>query len=234
MSSGVTLTCLFLASVEAGRTFVKIGITSSPITTMCRPTASIWLVPKFSSFDQMSFTLIGFIPGGSGACLGGEKKSLIRSPNPPKLAPQATASLLFTRPRDAGPLRKNSARLPVTPDPNVVCVKGASLRSRTLTGRSVRNCFRFDQKLSGIRRSGLVNFGTLEDGTGTAGPRAAEDTLGFVISEGSRLMNLPGTVYLFTLDADSPTSVSLADMIPAGRERLRVSSGCHRLSFIVK
>src|SRR6266478_779026 len=225
MSSGVTLTFLFFASVEAGRTFVKIGITSRPIAAICRPMASIWLVPKFSSFDQMSFTLIGFIPGGSGACLGGEKKSLSRSPNPPKLAPQATASLLFTRPLDAGPGRKNSARLPATPEPKFVCVKGASLRSRTLTGRSVRNCLRFDQKLSGIRRSDFVNFGTAEDGTGTAGPRPAVDTLGFVISGGNRLINLPGTVYLFSLDARSPRSVSLTDMIRAGRERLRAPCG---------
>src|SRR6266403_1609130 len=140
MSIGVALT-LFFASVEAGSTFVKIGITSSPITAMCRPTASIWLVPKFSSFDQMSFTL---------------------------------------------------------------------------TGRSVRNCFRFDQKLSGMRRSGFVNFGTADVGTGTAGPRPAEDTLGFVISGGSRLMNLPGTVYLFSLDASFPSSVYLHHMIRAG------------------
>src|SRR5882757_6907054 len=200
MSSGVTLTCLFFASVEAGRTLVINGMISSAVAAMCRPTASIWLVPKFSSFDQMSFTFIGRIPGGSGACFGGEKKSLSRSPNPPKFAPQATASLLFTRPLDAGPGRKNSARLPAIPEPKFVCVKGASLRSRTLTGRSVRNCFRFDQKLSGMRRSGFVNFGTADVGTGTAGPRPAEDTLGFVISGGSRLINLPGTVYLFNLD----------------------------------
>ena len=221
MSSGVTLTCLFFASVEAGSTLVKIGITNRPIAAMCRTTASIWLVPKFSSFDQMSFTFTGRIPGGRGGCFGGEKKSLTRSPNPPKFAPHATASLLFTRPLDAGRRRKNSARLPATPDPKVVCVKGASLRSRTLTGRSVRNCFRFDQKLSGIRISGFVNFGTAVDGTGTAGPRPADDTLGFVISGGSRLINLPGTVYLFSLDADSPYSVCLSDMIRAGRERLR-------------
>src|SRR5438105_4596882 len=208
MSIGVALT-LFFASVEAGSTFVKSGITRSPITPMCRMTASIWLVPKFSSFDQMSFTFIGRIPGGGGACLGGEKKSLSRSPNPPKFAPQATASLLFTRPLDAGRGRKNSAKLPAIPEPKFVCVKGASLRSRTLTGRSVRNCFRLDQKLSGIRRSGFVNLGTAEDGTGIAGPRPAEDTLGFVISGGSRLINLPGTVYLFSLNARSPYSVYL-------------------------
>ena len=180
MSSGVTVT-LFFASVEAGSTFVKSGITRSPITPMCRTTASIWLVPKFSSLDQMSFTFTGRIPGGSGACFGGEKKSLSRSPNPPKFAPQATANLLFTRPLDAGPGRKNSAKLPASPEPKFVCVKGASLRSRTFTGRSVRNCFRLDQKLSGMNRSGLVNFGTAEDGTGTAGARPTADTLGFVI-----------------------------------------------------
>jgi hypothetical protein len=31
-----------------------------------------------------------------------------------------------------------------------------------LTGRSKRNCFRFDQKLSGIRICGGSNFGTAE------------------------------------------------------------------------
>src|SRR6266481_2410659 len=225
MSRGVRSSCLFLASVEDGSTFQKIGTVSRAITATCKQTASAWLVPKFSSFDQMSFTFIGRIPGGSGACFGGEKKSLSRSPNPPKFAPQATASLLFTRPLDAGPGRKNSARLPAIPEPKFVCVKGASLRSRTLTGRSVRNCFRFDQKLSGMRRSGFVNFGTADVGTGTAGPRPAEDTLGFVISGGSRLINLPGTVYLFSLDAGSPRSVFLTVMIRAGPERLRAPCG---------
>jgi len=69
--------------------------------------------------------------------------------------------------------------------------------------------------------AGASNFGTAEDGTGTAGLEPAEDTLGFVISGGSRLMNLPGTVYLFILDADSPRSVFLTVMIRAGWERLR-------------
>src|SRR5437660_3713074 len=198
MSSGVTFTCLFLASIGVDTLVKKIGTNKSPMAATCTQTASAWLVPKFSSFDQMSFTFTGLIPGGSGGCFGGEKKSLTRSPNPPKFAPQATASLLFTRPLDAGRGRKNSARLPATPEPNVVSVKGASLRARTLTGRSVRNCFRLDQKSSAMRILGLVNFGTADDGTGTAGPRLAEDTLGFVISGGSRLINLPGTVYLIS------------------------------------
>src|SRR5216683_5009007 len=197
MSSGVTLTCLFFASVEAGRTFVNIGMINSPIAAMCKPTASAWLVPKFSSFDQMSFTFIGRIPGGRGACFGGEKKSLMRVPKPPKFDPQATASLLFTGLFEAGLELKNSLRFSPTPVPKDVCVKGASLRSRTLIGRSTRNCLRFDQKLSGMRIAGLANFGTAEYGTGIAGPRPAEDTFGFVISGGRRLMKLPGTVYLF-------------------------------------
>src|ERR1700682_1190640 len=199
MSNGVTFTSLFFASVEAGRTFVKIGMTSSAITATCRQIASPWLHPKFSSFDQMSFTLIGFTAKGRGVCFGGEKKSLMRVPKSPKFDPQATASLLFTGPLGAGPELKKSLRLSPTPAPNDVCVKGAPLRSRTLMGRSVRNCFRLDQKLSGMRISGLVNFGTAEDGTGTAGPRPAADTLGLVISGGRRLMKLPGTVYLFNL-----------------------------------
>src|SRR6266581_9693252 len=201
MSRGVRSSCLFLASVEDGSTFQKIGTVSRAITATCKQTASAWLVPKFSSFDQMSFTLIGLIPGGKGACFGGEKKSLSRPPNPPKFDPQATASLLFTCRLAVGRGRKNSARLPAIPEPKFVCVKGASLRSRTLTGRSTRNCLRFDQKLSGMRISGLANFGTAEAGTATAGSRPARDTLALLGSRGRRSINLPGTVYLASLDA---------------------------------
>src|SRR5216684_2023256 len=197
MSSGVTFTCLFFASVEEGSTFVKIGMTSSAITATCSPMASTWLQPKFSSFDHISFTRIGFTAKGSGACFGGEKYSLMRVPKPPKFDPQATASLLFTGPLGAGRELKNSFRLSPTPVPKDVWVKGASLRSRTLMGRSVKNCFRLDQKLSGMRMSGASNFGTAEAGTETAGARPAVDTLGFVISGGRRLINLPGTVSLF-------------------------------------
>src|ERR1700704_600903 len=197
MSSGMTLTCLFFASMGVVALVKKIGTNNSPMAATCKPTASAWLVPKFSSFDQMSFTLIGFIPGGSGACFGGEKNSLMRVPKPPKFEPQATASLLLTGPLTAGPELKKSFRLSPRPVPNDVLVNGASERSRTLIGRSTRNCFRFDQKLSGMRISGLANFGTTEDGTGTAGRGPPEDTFGLVISGGRRLINLPGTVYLF-------------------------------------
>src|SRR5882762_8637893 len=116
----MTSTCLFFASVE-GRTLVQIGTTSNPNSSApCKPKAIAWLQPNFSSFDQMSFTLIGLIPGGKGACFGGEKKSLSRPPNPPKFAPHDTASRLLTGLFEAGPALKNSARLPPSPVPKDV------------------------------------------------------------------------------------------------------------------
>src|SRR2546427_6269161 len=99
----------------------------------------------------MSLTLMGLIPGGRGGCFGGEKKPLMRVPKPPKFAPQATVNLLLTGRFATGAGRRNSQRLLRSPAPNEVRVKGASLRSRTLMGRSVRNCFRLDQKSSGTR-----------------------------------------------------------------------------------
>src|SRR6266571_8019011 len=223
MSRGVTSTLFFACVMSTTRK--PMGTISKATTAACKRIASAWLEPNFSSLDQMSFTLMGVIPGGRGGCFGGEKNSLMRAPNPPKFAPQLTANLLFIGRFPPGVDRKDSARLPKKPAPKEVCVKGASLRSRTLMGRSVRNCLRFDQKLSGMRISGLVNLGTAEAGTGTAGFRPAEDTLGFVISGGRRLIKLPGTVYLFSLDANSPRSVYLTGMIRAGRERLRAPSG---------
>jgi hypothetical protein len=109
--------------------------------------------------------------------------------------------------------------------PKDVFVNGASERSRTLIGRSTRNCLKFDQKLSGIRISGLTNLGTAEEGTETAGSEPAPDTLDFVNSGGSRLIKLPGTVYLVILDAETLRSVYLANKIRAGRERLRAPDG---------
>src|SRR5713226_9084833 len=168
---------------------------------------------------------MGLIPGGRGGCFGGEKNSLMRVPKPPKFAPQATASLLFTSLLEAGLDLKNSARLLPTPIPKDVCEKGASLRSRTLIGRSTKNCLRFDQKLSGMRISGLANFGTAEAGTETAGAGPAPDTLALVSSGGRRLIKLPGTGYLSNLDADTLRSVYLTDKIRTDRERLRAPSG---------
>src|SRR2546427_5304299 len=197
MSSGTTPTSLFFASVEAGRTFVKIGMTSRAITVTCRPMAITWLQPKFSSLDQMSFTLIGLTAKGKGGCFGGEKNSLMRVPKPPKFDPHATASLLFTGPLAAGRELKKSFRLSPTPVPKDVCVKGASLRSRTLTGRSVRNCLRLDQKLSGMRMSGRSNLGTAEAGTGTPDSRPAASTFRLLILRGRRMIILFRTRYLF-------------------------------------
>src|SRR5690242_3494479 len=134
------------------------------MTATCARIASVWLVLKFSSLVQMSLTLMGVMPGGRGGCLGGEKKSRIRVPNPPKFAPQATANRLLTGRLVEGPGRKNSARFPAIPEPNDATLKGASLRSRTLIGRSVRNCLRFDQKLSATRIGGLPNLGTYPAG----------------------------------------------------------------------
>src|SRR5207245_10706651 len=131
MSRGVRSSCLFLASVEDGSTFQKIGTVSRAITATCKQTASAWLVPKFSSFDQMSFTLIGLIPGGNGACLGGEKKSRMRLPHLPKLATHATSSLLFIRRLGDGPDLKNSQKLQPIPELDDIYVKVASLPCRT-------------------------------------------------------------------------------------------------------
>src|SRR5690348_5366017 len=136
------------------------GTMSKTITNACASIASTWLELKFSSFDQISLTLIGLIPGGKGGCLGGEKNSLMRVPKLPKPTPQLTANLLFTGRFPPGVERKDSARLPKKPAPKDVCVNGASLRSRILIGRSVRNCLRFDQKSSGTRIFGLPNLGT--------------------------------------------------------------------------
>src|SRR5260370_35151117 len=131
-----------------------------------------------------------------GPAWGVKKKPERRRPTPPKLAPHATSSLLFIRRLGDGPDLKNSQRLPPIPGPEDVCVKGASLRSRMLTGRSVRNCFRFDQKLSAMRISGRPNLGTALAGTGIAGAAPAVGTLGLFTERGRRLIKLSGTVFL--------------------------------------
>src|SRR6516164_2804935 len=104
------------------------------------------------------------MPGGSGAGFGGLKKSLIRLPNPPKLPPQSTSSRLLTTCLGAAGADKKNFRFSARPEPKEFFVNGTSLRSITLTGRSKRNCFRFDQKLSGIRISGVTKSGRAELG----------------------------------------------------------------------
>src|SRR5277367_789640 len=122
--------------------------------------------PKFSSFVQMSFTRTGLLVKFAGGSLVGKKTSLIREPNPPKFAPHDTANRLFTGPFGPGRELTKSLKLSTTPAPNAGFTKGAPARSCTFIGRSVRNCFRFDQKLSGISKAGAPNWGTADAGTG--------------------------------------------------------------------
>src|SRR5262249_20690707 len=105
----------------------------------------------------MSFTFTGLIPGGSGTGFRSEKKSRTRSPNPPKFAPQEAANRLLTGPFGAGREVKNSFRLSPRPPPYSLGISGDLKSPRSLTGRSNRNCFRLDQKLSGISRAGRPN-----------------------------------------------------------------------------
>src|SRR5208282_1976870 len=149
--------------------------------------------PKFSSFVQMSFTFTGLLVKFAGGSFVGKKASLSRVPNPPKFVPHDTASRLFTGPLGTGRELKKSLKLSITPAPNTALTKGAPGRSVTLTGRSVRNCLRLDQKLSGIKRAGAPNLGTAAAGTGTA--CWAPDTAGFVASGGTRLTIRSGTIF---------------------------------------
>src|SRR5258708_10760992 len=95
MSSGVMSIPLFFAWVETGRTFQKTGMSSNKITPPCKPNAIAWLQPKFSSFDQISFTFTGFTAKGKGACFGGEKNSLRRVAEPPTFLPPGAPHLLL-------------------------------------------------------------------------------------------------------------------------------------------
>src|SRR5580698_96246 len=126
-----------------------------------------WVHPKFSSFVQMSFTFTGLLVKFAGGSFAGKKTSLIREPNPPKFVPHDTARRLFTGPFGIGRELKKSLKLSNTPVPNPGFTNGASARSRTLTGRSVKNCLRFDQKFVGINIEGGPNLGTAAAGTTT-------------------------------------------------------------------
>src|ERR1700726_492761 len=120
----------------------------------------IWVQPKFSSLVQMSFTFTGLLVKFAGGSFAGKKASLIREPNPPKLLPQETARRLFTGPFGTGRELKKSLKLSKRPVPNPGFTNGASAHSLTLTGRSVKNCLRLDQKLSGMRSAVAPNLGT--------------------------------------------------------------------------
>src|SRR5215470_12807546 len=101
------------------------------------------------------------------ATLVGEKNSRNCSKNPPKFPPQSTSRRLFTGRLPARGAEKKNPKFSQNPEPNEFFVKGTSLRSTILTGRSTRNCFRFDQKLFGIMRAGAWKSGTADAGRGT-------------------------------------------------------------------
>src|SRR5436853_2123246 len=126
-----------------------------------------WVQPKFSSLDQISFTLTGLLVTCRGGSLVGEIASRRRKKKPPKLEPQSTVSREFSGPLGTDRELRNSLKFSLTPPPKLVRVKGASGRSTTFTGRSVRNCFRFDQKSSETKCFGAPKRGTALAGTGT-------------------------------------------------------------------
>src|SRR5215471_12602579 len=154
-----------------------------------------WVQPKFSSLDQMSFTLTGLLVTCRGGSLVGKKNSLTRYPNPPKLAPQFTASLLLSGPLGAGRELRKSFRLSLKCPPYSSGMSGESRSPLTLIGFSVRNCLRLDQKPSVTTRRGTVNVGTSErDADADCCGRDA-GALGLLASGGSRFINEPGNVF---------------------------------------
>src|SRR5258708_19918648 len=123
----------------------------NPINSTCSPTEIACVQPKFSSFDQISLTRTGFTSKGSGASLVGENSSFNRAPKPPNPSTQPVESLLLNCPLGARRPLKNSLRFPQNPLPYCVGSSVDFTSPRTFTGRSNRNCFRLNQKLSRIR-----------------------------------------------------------------------------------
>jgi hypothetical protein len=97
--------------------------------------------------------------------LTGKKSSLIRWPKPPKLPPQLMAKRLLMGPLGTGLELKKSLRLSETPPPKEEGMSGERKPGLTLTGRSVRNCLRLDQKPSVTTFLGGSKLGTRGDGT---------------------------------------------------------------------
>src|SRR5580704_19747296 len=115
---------------------------------------------------------------------------------PPRPAFQFTSRSEFTGPRGAG--LKNSFRLSLRLSPNAGCLKTSDLLAATLTGRSVRNSFRFEKKLfSSDSRTGEGKRPSFNDGSITEGA-ASLMTCGF--SSGMNFDGKPGSS-LITLDA---------------------------------
>jgi len=116
MSNGVTFT-LFFASVEAGRTFVKIGMTSRAITATCRPIASPGSSRSFHPLTRCP-SLLSASRRRAGAPASEARNIPNARPKAAKIRSQATASLLFTGPCGLGRSWKKSLRLSPTPVPN--------------------------------------------------------------------------------------------------------------------
>src|SRR5580698_1538181 len=133
------------------------------------------------------------MPGGRGGCFVGEKNSLMRPPKPPKFDPQFTARRLLSGPFGTGLDLKKSFRFSLNPPPYSSGIKFDCRFGFTLIGFSVKNCLRFDQKPSVTTRSGVLNFGTAEAGTGFASWTAGSSTSGLFIPGGMRFMKLLGT-----------------------------------------
>src|SRR6266403_2639409 len=122
MSSGVTLlfSTAFVVSVKCHRN----GTSISAMMPACTKIEITCVQPKFSSFDQISFTFTGLISNGNGATFGGKKKSLIRSPNPPKLVSHLLASCPLVEPFGTGLDLKNSPTFAQNPPPYSVGISG--------------------------------------------------------------------------------------------------------------
>src|SRR6202521_179321 len=117
-SRGVT-SIVFFASAEFGKTRVRNGMVTSKITLTCSVTEMTCVQPKFSSFDQISLTLIGLLVTRSGGSLAGTKKSFRRSPHPPKLVPHRAPIPPRTGPFGTGRELKNSLKFSKNPPPKV-------------------------------------------------------------------------------------------------------------------
>src|SRR5208283_980856 len=164
---------LFLASIFLFMKFQPNGTISSAAIPMCSAKAVAWVQLQFSSFDQISFTLMGLLVTFSGGNLFGKKTSFRRSVKLPKFPPQSTSRRLLTTLFGAVGADRKNLRLSVSPPVlKVFRVNGASLRSITFTGASKRNCLRLDQKSSGMRWAGVPKSGNAARGTGitSSGP----------------------------------------------------------------
>jgi hypothetical protein len=121
--------------------------------------------------------------------LVGERNSFIRLPNPPKPSTHPVESLLSDWPFGARRPLKNSLTFSQKPPPYSVGIKDDFTSPRTLTGRSKRNCFRLDQKLSGISIAGRPNLGTREEDPGVV----VADSAAGGRRGGPKLSIVPGT-----------------------------------------